>query len=66
MRRVGGTGGRTRFLPRTGMIGGMIQFYFVFQFSTTYVPLVPLNERVDSDIVRGVLGRIDLRHTGDI
>jgi hypothetical protein len=48
------------------MIGGMIQFYFVFQFSTTYVPLVPLNERVDSDIVRGVLGRIDLRHTGDI
>ena len=32
-----------RFLPRTGTIGGMVQFYYVFHFSTPYVPFVPLN-----------------------
>ena len=32
-----------RFLPRTGTIGGMVQFYFVFHFSTPYVPFVPLS-----------------------
>ena len=32
-----------RFLPRTGTIGGMVQFYFTFHFSTPYVPFVPLN-----------------------
>ena len=31
-----------RFLPRTGTIGGMVQFYFMFHFSTPYVPFVPL------------------------
>ena len=29
-----------RFLPWTGTIGGMVQFYFVFHFSTPYVPFV--------------------------
>ena len=32
-----------RFLPRTGTIGEMVQFYFVFHFSTPYVPFVPLS-----------------------
>lgn len=31
-----------RFLPRTGTIGEMVQFYFVFHFSTPYAPFVPL------------------------
>jgi len=31
-----------RYLPRTGTIGEMVQFYFVFHFSTPYVPFVPL------------------------
>jgi Lipoxygenase len=31
-----------RFLPNTGTIGGMVQFYFPFHFSTPYVPFVPL------------------------
>jgi hypothetical protein len=31
-----------RLLPNTGTIGGMVQFYFVFHFSTPYVPFVPL------------------------
>jgi hypothetical protein len=31
-----------QLLPRTGTIGGMVQFYFVFHFSTPYVPFVPL------------------------
>jgi hypothetical protein len=31
-----------RFLPRTGTIGSMILFYFIFAFSTPYVPFVPL------------------------
>jgi Lipoxygenase len=29
-----------RFLPRTGTIGEMVQFYFPFHFSTPYVPFV--------------------------
>ena len=31
-----------RFLPRTGTIGSMILFYFIFAFSTPYVPFVPI------------------------
>jgi hypothetical protein len=36
------TRGLLRFLPNTGTIGGMVQFYFPFHFSTPYVPFVPL------------------------
>ena len=31
-----------RFLPRTGTIGSMVHFYFIFHFSPPYVPFVPI------------------------
>ena len=31
-----------RFLPKTGTIGSMLHFYFIFSFSTPYVPFVPI------------------------
>src|SRR5262249_20269437 len=31
-----------RFLPKTGTIGSMVDFYFTFSFSTPYAPFVPI------------------------
>ena len=31
-----------RFLPKTGTIASMVNFYFTFSFSTPYVPFVPI------------------------
>ncbi len=32
-----------QYLPKTGTIGGMVTFYYIFGFSIPYVSLVPLN-----------------------
>ena len=38
-----------RFLPRTGTIGSMLHFYFIFWASPPYVPLVPI-AGLDADL----------------
>jgi len=38
-----------RYLPRTGTIGSMLHFYFIFWASPPYEPLVPI-EGVDTDL----------------